>query len=251
MKRALTFLALFALVASVAASSAQAAPVKQDRAKLVSKHVIKPGKGKPAGRANCSNDNGTASASEFLLIGKRVTESSRTYHLTISTIPASAEAAGAGSTEAALQASFNVWRVVEPAAPPITVAPTGTATKHSANDRNEVMWGRTGGSLATAYTWRYTDGHYETDVVFDKGYKWVNLSDGTPEDGTEGDGCFEDAGNVYDVGNIATHEFGHVYGLNHPSPGRFQTMYAYGYSGETLKRSPAAGDATGIALLYD
>lgn len=248
MKRALTFLALFALVASVAAGSAQAAPLEEDRAKLVSIHKIQPGKGKgggkPVGVANCSSD-GAAPDSEYLLIGKRVTEADRTYEVTTSTIPASAEAADAGSTMSALQASFDVWRVVEPVAPPITVEPTGTATKHSANGRNEIMWGRTGGSLATAYTWRYTDGHYETDVVFDKGYTWKNLT-------AESDGCNEnEAGNVYDVANIATHEFGHVYGLNHPNPGRYQTMYAYGYSGETLKRSPAAGDATGISLLYD
>ena len=58
------------------------------------------------------------------------------------------------------------------------------------------------------------------------------------------------SGNRYDVANIATHEFGHSYGLGHPSGARFETMYAYGYSGETLKRSLATGDRNGVSALY-
>ena len=50
--------------------------------------------------------------------------------------------------------------------------------------------------------------------------------------------------------NIGMHEAGHVYGLGHPSGARFETMYATGFSGETLKRSPASGDRAGINALY-
>lgn len=97
--------------------------------------------------------------------------------------------------------------------------------------------------LATTYTWRWNDGTIESDVVFNKGVAWWKAP-------SEGDGCYETAGAVYDVGNIATHEFGHAYGLDHPTGARFETMYAYGYSGETLKRSLATGDVAGVRANY-
>ena len=54
----------------------------------------------------------------------------------------------------------------------------------------------------------------------------------------------------YDLQNIAAHEFGYIYGLDHPAGDRYATMYKYGYTGETLKRTLATSDATGIGTLY-
>ena len=62
-------------------------------------------------------------------------------------------------------------------------------------------------------------------------------------------GCVESTAR-YDLANIATHEFGHTYGLDHAANGRWETMYPYGFTGETLKRSLAAGDTAGIRSLY-
>ena len=81
----------------------------------------------------------------------------------------------------------------------------------------------------------------ESDTVFNASLPWAILADG--------DGCLESAPS-YDLGNIATHEFGHIYGLGHPDSGRYETMYMYGYTGETLKRTPGAGDLAGLSAIY-
>ena len=205
-------------------------------ATLIDVHAIKKDKGKPGGGgvANCSNAG--AESGTFLYTGWKV-GGNRTAYLNTSTVPGSA-----GNVTTALQASWNVWRV-DAAVPSVSVSTAGTVTRYTANRNYDIMWGRTGGSLATTYTWRWNDGYIESDVVFDTGVTWAQL-------GSEGDGCYETAGSRYDVANIATHEFGHAYGLDHSSGARFETMYAYGYSGETLKRSPASGDRAGVSALY-
>ncbi len=192
------------------------------------------GKGKPRSTANCTNAG--AESGDFAYTGWKVGRS-RTARLNVATVPSNV-----GSVTSALQASWNAWRV-EAAVPAVTVATNGTVTKYTANRSYDLLWGRTGGSLATTYTWRWSDGLIESDTVFNFKYKWFQAPG-------EGDGCLEGAGNVYDVANIATHEFGHSYGLDHPAGARFETMYAFGYSGETLKRSLASGDRNGVAALY-
>jgi Matrixin len=204
---------------------------------LIDVHEIEAGgrsKAKPQGGANCTNAG--AESGTYLFTGWKV-GGNTVAHLNTATVPSSL-----GNVTTALQSSFNVWRT-DAAVPSFNVATDGTVTRYTANQRYEIMWGRTGGSLATTYTWRWNDGTIESDVVFDTGHTWWQAP-------SEGDGCYEDAGNRYDVANIATHEFGHVYGLDHPSGARFETMYAYGFSGETLKRSPASGDRNGVSTLY-
>jgi hypothetical protein len=200
---------------------------------LIDVHALEKDKA-PSGAANCSNAG--AASGTFAYTGWKV-GGSRTAHLNVSTVPSYV-----GSVTTALQASWNAWRV-ESAVPAVTVATNGTVTKYTANRSYDILWGRTGGSLATTYTWRWNDGFIESDTVFNLKYRWWKAPG-------EGDGCFEGAGIVYDVANIATHEFGHSYGLDHPAGARFETMYAFGFSGETLKRSLATGDRNGVAALY-
>lgn len=191
-------------------------------------------KGKSAAAAaNCSND-GPASGT-FALTGWKI-GGNRTAHLNPATVPGYL-----GGVRTALQRSWNAWRV-EAAVPAVTVATNGTVTRYTANRSYDLLWGRTSGSIATTYTWRWNDGFVESDTVFNKNLSWFKAA-------SEGDGCREGAGSRYDVANIATHELGHSYGLDH-SPGRYETMYAFGYTGETLKRSPARGDRTGIRTIY-
>jgi hypothetical protein len=201
---------------------------------LIDVHALEKGKGQPAGTANCTNAG--AESGRFAYTGWKI-GGSRTARLNVATVPSNL-----GSVTTSLQASWNAWRV-EASVPAVTVGTNGTVTKYTANRSYDLLWGRTGGSLATTYTWRWSDGLIESDTVFNLKYRWFKAAG-------EGDGCVEGAGGVYDVANIATHEFGHSYGLDHPSGARFETMYAFGYSGETLKRSLASGDRNGVAALY-
>lgn len=186
--------------------------------------------------ANCTNDG--AATGRYALTGWKV-GGDRVAHLNVATVPTYI----GSNTAASMQAGFNVWSQADAAVPRITVATDGTATKPTANRSYELMFGRTSGNaLAVTYTWRWSDGFVESDTIFSSGVTWFEAS-------SEGDGCYESIPR-YDVQNIAAHEFGHTYGLDHPSGARYETMYAYGYSGETLKRSPASGDVAGIRAIY-
>jgi hypothetical protein len=190
--------------------------------------------GKPApSAANCSNA-GATSADEVAFTGW--VTAGGTAHLNAATIPASISSAAAE-----LQSAFSTLSAT--GAPAFTVVNDGMVTRQTANRQTDLMFGRvSGNSIAVTYTWRWNDGQVESDTVFNQGLSWRNL-------GVEGDGCYESQP-YYDLQNIAVHEFGHIYGLDHPNPGRFETMYAYGYTGETLKRSLGAGDLAALAQLY-
>lgn len=230
MRRPLVILTLGVLV-SGGVGTASATP---DKPTLVDVDVLhrSPAPPAPSG-ANCSN-NGPATGT-YALTGW-VVGASQTAHLNTATIPSGL---GVTATSSAMAAGFNAWTGV----PRITVANDGTITKPTANRSYDLMFGRTSGnSLAVTYTWRWSDGFVESDTIFNNAVPWFHAS-------SEGDGCYETIAK-YDVQNIAAHEFGHTYGLDHPSGARFETMYAYGFTGETLKRSPAAGDVAGINAAY-
>ena len=63
-----------------------------------------------------------------------------------------------------------------------------------------------------------------------------------------GDGCYEGV-TKYDLQDVATHEFGHTYGLDHVSAA-FDTMAPTATLGETYKRSLASGDAAGLRSIF-
>ncbi|MFC1685609.1 matrixin family metalloprotease [Nanoarchaeota archaeon] len=108
---------------------------------------------------------------------------------------------------------------------------------------NEVMFGDLGQTNTIAYTivWGVFGGPpqrrelIEWDAVFNSAYPW-SLSG--------------EAG-MMDYQNIATHEFGHSLGLDHPSDScTEETMYAYADYGETKKQTLEAGDISGVNKLY-
>lgn len=216
-----------ALVAPAAASRPNVATlISVDELKM----AAKPG----PSVANCSND-GTGSG-PVELTGWEVDAGGEVAHLNMSTIPSGLDAT---ATLNAMRAGFNAWN----GAPTITVDTAGSVTRYTANHSYDLLFGRTGGSsIAVTYTWRWSDGSVESDTVFNSRLPWFNA-------GAEGDGCLETQP-AYEVRNIATHEFGHTYGLGHAPDGRFETMYPYGYTGETLKWSPESGDLAGINAIY-
>lgn len=231
-------IAAFAISVASATSMTAADAVKAaPTATLIDVHEIRMAarNNAPSSGANCTNDG--AATGRYVLTGWAV-QGNKTALFNTNTVPSYLSVS---ATSSALQSAYNVWQ----GAPTINVAHSTTSSlKPTANKQYELMFGKTGGTtLAVTYTWRWSDGTVESDTLFNTSVTWANL-------GAEGDGCYETAGAVYDVGNIATHEFGHTYGLDHPSGARFETMYAYGYSGETLKRSPESGDLAGINAIY-
>jgi hypothetical protein len=141
-----------------------------------------------------------------------------------------------------LQYAFNAWKSADPNAPTITVASDGTATSPSSNHLDEIMFGRLGlRTLGITYTWHWSTGEYESDIVFNTNVPWFQPA-------TEGSGCYQGV-NAYDFQSAATHEIGHLYGLGHV-PSLYNTMYYAITKGETYKRSPATGDALGLRAIY-
>lgn len=107
---------------------------------------------------------------------------------------------------------------------------------------NQIQFVSLGASttIAVTTTWYYRGSGeaVESDGQYNTFYQWS----------TSGE-----AGKM-DVQNIATHEIGHTFGLNHPKGSAASigclTMYAYANYGETQKRTLGDGDILGIEAIY-
>ena len=208
---------------------------RSSHATLINIHVThaKPG---PA-TANCSNDPGT-DLGDYELTGWAV-GGNKTARLNANTVPS-----GLSNVAAVLDSSFDAWGNVSGAnIPDFSVVTGATVTKATANHSYDLMWGRTSGSsIAVTYTWQWSNGEIESDTVFNSRLPWFIAND-------EPDHCVAVA--KYDLANIATHEFGHTYGLGHAANDRWETMYPYGFTGETAKRSLGSGDIAGVRAVYN
>lgn len=106
--------------------------------------------------------------------------------------------------------------------------------------RNQIAWGDLGatGAIAVTTTWynRFSGQALESDAQYNTFFPWST-------DGAAG---------TMDVQNIATHELGHAFGLDHPKGKGVGclTMYAYASDGETQKRTLGVGDVLGIRAAY-
>jgi hypothetical protein len=255
---AVTVVAAGSLIAGIASSPAASAAGPAPH--LVRVHVFSPaagaGHGKPQpATANCSPAGATQN--QYGVTGWKDTARSatlvtRTIPTTIKTgtDPAAGPVAAASTSDvlAAMQDAFRTWSHADPRAPSITVVADSTSTqkRQSADRTDELLFGRVSGSaIAVTYTWQWSDGLVESDTVFSSTLAWAIIPDTDPTAG----GCYQNWPR-YDVADIATHEFGHIYGLDDLRTDRFETMYGVGYTGETLKRSLADGDTTGLDSIY-
>jgi len=185
--------------------------------------------GRRLGAASCSTPG--AGTSAYTVTGVRA--SSTTAHFN----PAGSPVSGAASI---FQAAFGAW--MGAGAPSINVASDGTATRPTADHTYELMFASLGGrTLAVTYSWRWSTGDYESDTVFNSKGPWF-VAPG------EGSGCYPGV-RAYDLQEVATHEFGHTYGLGHVQA-PFNTMFPTAALGETFKRSPEIGDRLGIQAVY-
>jgi hypothetical protein len=151
-------------------------------------------------------------------------------------------AGGPSGASSVFQAAFNTWAAADANAPSIAVATDSSVSSPRADGQYELMFAPLAGrTLAITYTWHWSSGAWESDVVFSTKAPWF-IAPG------EGDGCYEGVAR-YDLQNTATHEFGHVYGLEHVSAA-FNTMAPTATMGETYKRSLASGDAAGLRAKY-
>jgi hypothetical protein len=256
-RRALVVLAVGVGSLGVIVAAPPAVSASSASARLVRIDVYRPAPdvatargGRPAPTtANCSPD--AATHGEYALTGWQTKVRSAT--LVTRTVPGTIRiGTSAGPTgwasvsdvHDAMQGGFTAWSTGTKA-PAISVVDnsSSTQTKQKADQVDELLFGAvSGNAIAVTYTWRWSTGLVESDTVFSTRVGWAII----PATST---GC---ATNWpwYDVQNIATHEFGHTYGLGHAQTDRFETMYVYGFTGETLKQTPADGDDAGISVIY-
>jgi Matrixin len=212
---------------------------RSDRAVLIGVHATRAAAKPGPTTANCSNAPTNPASGGYEFTGWEV-QDAKTARLNASTVPSYLST---GAVVAALDASFDAWDQAESAAPTIDVTTGSTITRATANHQYDLLFGRTSGSsIAVTYTWQWSNGEIESDTVFNSRLAWFMA-------GSEGDGCYENQPK-YELRNIAVHEFGHTYGLGHAADGRWETMYPYGFTGETLKWSLGAGDTAGVRALY-
>lgn len=90
--------------------------------------------------------------------------------------------------------------------------------------------------MATTYNLYLGSNIIDTDLVFNSHYSWS----------TSG------ASGLFDVQNVATHEFGHFLSLDdlYGSGDTAKTMYYNSDAGETKKRTLHSDDINGINFIY-
>ena len=181
--------------------------------------------------ATCTNPGGGTNA--YSLEGWRVSGPT-TAHLN--------PAGGPAGAASVFQAAFNTWKAADANVPTISVMSDSSVSHQQADHKDELMFASLSGrNLAVTYTWSWGGGVYESDTVFNTNVAFF-IAPG------EGDGCYEGV-TKYDLQDVATHEFGHTYGLDHVSAA-FNTMAPTATLGETYKRSLASGDAAGLRRIY-
>lgn len=117
-------------------------------------------------------------------------------------------------------------------------AVTSSAGCGSTSGTNVVGWGALpSGTLATTCTWYNGSGNaVESDQKYATAYSWNSASS-----------C---SGSNYDLRGVATHEWGHTFGLDHVAQTTGLVMKPASSTCETAQRTLGLGDLRGIDALY-
>lgn len=104
---------------------------------------------------------------------------------------------------------------------------------------NVIGWGHLPeGVVAATCLTAIPGGVKESDIRFSTDYNWFTQYAST--------GCTK----AWDLGDIATHEIGHLIGLGHSTDGTDQVMNPYAYSCNSLNRKLAKGDLLSLYHFY-
>jgi hypothetical protein len=108
----------------------------------------------------------------------------------------------------------------------------------SSNGYNVMGWGKLpSGTLGVTCVWYDGDGNArEADQRYATGFQWSSTAT-----------C---SGSRFDTQAVATHEWGHLYGLGHVDSGTGQVMKPSGGYCDLGGRTLGRGDMTGISTLY-
>ena len=194
----------------------------------------------------------TADAKPAGTPGARPSKDSGSYSLTGAswkTVPISIEVDPISASEnsvffSAIVAAVEEWDSHTDAnlANPVIMAQSQLYPDTDAPDYvNEIMFGDLSSTSIIAQTsyWynRYTGEMVDFNIVFNTYFQW-------------GDANSDSA--LMDIQNIATHEFGHGFGLADLYKPKLSalTMYGYASEGQIDKRTLEAGDIAGIQAIY-
>jgi len=160
---------------------------------------------------------------------------------------ASAQSAFAAGASSMANGSSSTCGALQNGARSIYGGSTSTASSVSSgggctgtDNGNVIGWGAISSSKVLAYTCNYSflSEVYEADMKFDtSGHLWSSAASG----------C---ASGRYDLQGVATHEFGHAFGLDHVASGTGQVMQASTTTCNYAQRQLGYGDQHGMYAMY-
>jgi hypothetical protein len=194
----------------------------------------------PLGACTAPSDSDSASA--YTLAPWDI---SSTQDVTLSTrnVPSSVGTGGFGT---ALNGAISAWEATTdlPSSAFGSVTQSSVRPRQRFDGQNIVGFGHIGSAVGVTrfYVNTTTDSVIEFDTLLNSNYPWSTAG------ATSETGCTGTPG-AFDVQAVLTHELGHPVGLEH-FDNDVQTMYPFVATGETRKRTLAAGDTAGANAKY-